>query len=68
MAVLFIVAIWALVDCVAPGQKVLMLSIIDNHEDEQLMMISEVHLIALMGKNLPDSIPLVMLRNGLLQM
>ena len=68
MAVLFIAAIWALVDRVAPGQKVLILSIIDNHEDEELMMMSDKHLIALMGKNLPDSIPLVMLRNGLLQM
>ena len=68
MAVLFIAAMWALVDRVAPGQKVLILSIIDNHEDEELMMMSDKHLIALMGKNLPDSIPLVMLRNGLLQM
>ena len=68
MAVLFIPAMWALVDRVAPGQKVLILSIIDNHEDEELMMMSDKHLIALMGKNLPDSIPLVMLRNGLLQM
>ena len=68
MAILFVVAMWALVDRVAPGQKVLILSIIDNHEDEELMMMSDKHLIALMGKNLPDSIPLVMLRNGLLQM
>ena len=67
MAVLFIVAMWALVDRVAPGQKVLILSIIDNN-DVELMMMSDKHLIALMGKNLPDSIPLVMLRNGLLQM
>ena len=68
MAILFVVAMWALVDRVAPGHEVLILSITDNHEDEELMMMSEMHLIALMGKNLPDSIPLVMLRNGLLQM
>ena len=65
---LFIVAMWALVDRVAPGQDVFILSIIDNHGDDELVIMSDKHLIALMGKNLPDSIPLVMLRNGLLQM
>ena len=67
MAVLFIAAMWALVDRVAPGQKVWILSIVDNHEDEELMIMSDKHLIALMGKNLPDSISLLMLRNGLFQ-
>ena len=68
VSILFVVAMWARVDRVAPGQEVLILSIIDNHEDVELMMMMMMHLIALMGKNLPDSIPLVMLRNGLLQM